>query len=239
MSRGGATALVVLAVGPARGATIAGYARLAFFNSGQFADRASAALAEPAVRNSMSAPLPGWYSAEQERPIGGQLEDGIRGLLLDTHYGDRLASGRVRTYAATLGPEPLPTLRSMAEPLLERFRPDPVLVDGLWLDRVLDSGRGHPVMLAAVATEAARRAGWSAIRSSREAWFTGLVENGVLWLVDPTGAASGSSAPKTVRRHCAHEVAFIVLTGLAERFAGPRDREQAHRLRTRLDVSAP
>ena len=55
-------------------------------------------VALPATHNSMSAPLPGWYSAEQERPIGGQLEDGIRGLLLDTHYGDRLASGRVRTY---------------------------------------------------------------------------------------------------------------------------------------------
>jgi hypothetical protein len=128
----------------------------------------------------------------------------------------------------------------LAELLLERFRPDPVLVDGLWLDRVLDSGRGHPAMLAAVATEAARRAGWSAmVCSSRQAWFAGLVEDGVLWLVDPTGEASGSSAPKTVRRHCAHEVAFIVLTGLAERFAGPRDREQARRLRTQLDVSAP
>ena len=51
----------------------------------------------PATHNSMSVPLPGWFSAEQERPIGGQLEDGIRGLLLDTHYGDRLANGRVRT----------------------------------------------------------------------------------------------------------------------------------------------
>ena len=55
----------------------------------------------PATHNSMSAPLPGWFSAEQERSIGGQLDDGIRGLLLDTHYGDRLASGRVRTYFNT------------------------------------------------------------------------------------------------------------------------------------------
>jgi hypothetical protein len=46
----------------------------------------------------MSVPLPGWVSAEQERPIGRQLEDGIHGLLLDTHYGDRLANGRIRTY---------------------------------------------------------------------------------------------------------------------------------------------
>ena len=52
----------------------------------------------PATHNSMSVPLPGWASAEQEKPIPGQLADGIRGLLLDTHYGDKLENGRVRTY---------------------------------------------------------------------------------------------------------------------------------------------
>ena len=51
----------------------------------------------PATHNSMSVPLPGWYSSEQETPIGTQLADGIRGLLLDTHYGDKLAGGKVRT----------------------------------------------------------------------------------------------------------------------------------------------
>jgi uncharacterized membrane protein HdeD (DUF308 family) len=51
----------------------------------------------PATHNSMSVPLPGWFSAEQETPIGTQLADGIRGLLLDTHYGDKLPNGRVRT----------------------------------------------------------------------------------------------------------------------------------------------
>jgi hypothetical protein len=105
---------------------------------------------------------------------------------------------------------------ALAELLLERFRPDPVLVDGLWLDRALDG-----LVASASGDEASGRG------------------SGVLWLVDPTGEASGSAAPKTVRRHCAHEVAFIVLTGLAEPFAGPRDREQARRLRTQLDVSAP
>ena len=39
----------------------------------------------------MSVPLPGWYSAVQEAPIADQLDDGIRGLLIDTHYADRLA----------------------------------------------------------------------------------------------------------------------------------------------------
>src|SRR5262249_9181392 len=48
-----------------------------------------------ATHNSMSAPQPGWFSSEQERPIAGQLADGIRGLLVDTHYGDKLPNGRV------------------------------------------------------------------------------------------------------------------------------------------------
>jgi hypothetical protein len=54
----------------------------------------------PATHNSMSAPLPGWFSAEQDRSIGGQLRGGIRGLLLDTHYADKLPNGRIRTYFA-------------------------------------------------------------------------------------------------------------------------------------------
>ena len=49
----------------------------------------------PATHNAMSAPLKGWFAAEQDRSIGGQLEDGIRGLLRDTHYADNLGNGRV------------------------------------------------------------------------------------------------------------------------------------------------
>ena len=51
-----------------------------------------------ATHNSMSVPLPGWYSSLQERPIGDQLDDGVRGLLIDTHYADRLPNGKVRTF---------------------------------------------------------------------------------------------------------------------------------------------
>jgi hypothetical protein len=60
-------------------------------------DRRLDEIALPATHNSMSAPLPGWFSAEQERSIAGQLEDGIRGLLLDTHYADKLSNGKIRT----------------------------------------------------------------------------------------------------------------------------------------------
>jgi hypothetical protein len=52
----------------------------------------------PATHNSMSAPAPGKYSSQQDRPIADQLADGIRGLLIDTHYADGLPNGRLRTY---------------------------------------------------------------------------------------------------------------------------------------------
>ncbi|MEA2347588.1 MAG: hypothetical protein QOG62_1375 [Thermoleophilaceae bacterium] len=45
-------------------------------------------VAFPASHNSMSAGNePGWLFANQAKGITGQLEDGIRGLLIDTHYG--------------------------------------------------------------------------------------------------------------------------------------------------------
>jgi hypothetical protein len=66
----------------------------------ELCDRPLDEVALPATHNSMSVPLPGWFASLQERPIGAQLEDGIRGLLFDTHYADRLANGRTRTYFA-------------------------------------------------------------------------------------------------------------------------------------------
>ena len=52
----------------------------------------------PATHNSMSAPAPGKFSSQQDAPIADQLADGVRGLLIDTHYADRLPNGRLRTY---------------------------------------------------------------------------------------------------------------------------------------------
>jgi len=117
--------------------------------------------------------------------------------------------------------------------LTREFRPDPRPVDGLWLDEVLATRRGHAVMIAAVAAELGRRAGWDiSVCSTPTAWYAGLLDDSVLWLIDPTGVADG--VPTLVRRHCAHELAYVVLTGLAERFASPRDRDQARALRDRL-----
>ncbi|MDQ3632318.1 MAG: hypothetical protein M3417_13825, partial [Actinomycetota bacterium] len=52
----------------------------------------------PGTHNSMSAAdRPGWLFANQSRPVPRQLDDGIRLLLLDPHYGIVNAEGRIRT----------------------------------------------------------------------------------------------------------------------------------------------
>jgi hypothetical protein len=50
------------------------------------------------THNSFSAAdSPGWFIANQRRPIAGQLQDGIRLFLIDTHWGVEGGDGRVRT----------------------------------------------------------------------------------------------------------------------------------------------
>jgi hypothetical protein len=61
-------------------------------------DRTLPEVALAATHNSMSVPLPGWFSSAQDAPISEQLRFGIRGLLIDTHYADRLDNGRLRTF---------------------------------------------------------------------------------------------------------------------------------------------
>lgn len=63
----------------------------------ELCDRPLDEVALAATHNSMSVPLPGWFSAEHEKPIADQLRDGIRGLLIDTHEADRLPGGKLRT----------------------------------------------------------------------------------------------------------------------------------------------
>lgn len=63
----------------------------------ELCDRPLDDVALAATHNSMSVPLPGWFSAEHEKPIADQLRAGIRGLLIDTHEADLLPGGRLRT----------------------------------------------------------------------------------------------------------------------------------------------
>jgi hypothetical protein len=52
----------------------------------------------PATHNAMSAPTAGKFGSQQDRPIADQLDDGVRALLIDTHYADLLPNDRLRTY---------------------------------------------------------------------------------------------------------------------------------------------
>lgn len=79
----------------------------------------------PATHNSMAAAeSPGWYLSEQLRTIPGQLDDGVRGLLIDVYYGYATNRG-VRTDPAVgnvanrlepwFGPEALESARNLAD----------------------------------------------------------------------------------------------------------------------------
>ena len=48
----------------------------------------------PASHNSMSVADGTWYLAEQPKDMVASLDDGIRGLLVDTWYGQPAANGR-------------------------------------------------------------------------------------------------------------------------------------------------
>jgi hypothetical protein len=66
--------------------------------SGALCDRSYDEVATPATHNSMSAASnPGWLFAQQEKGIADQLHDGIRGLLIDAHYGVETQDGTIKT----------------------------------------------------------------------------------------------------------------------------------------------
>jgi hypothetical protein len=91
-------AIVVIAFLGSGGNTVAAPAKPPCNGHEELCDRPFDRVALAATHNSMSVPLPGWFSSEQEKPIADQLDDGIRGLLIDTHYADKLRNGNVRTY---------------------------------------------------------------------------------------------------------------------------------------------
>jgi hypothetical protein len=109
----------------------------------------------------------------------------------------------------------------------------------LRLDSVLFRRRAHPLLVAALGVELLRRAGVPAtVCSSPTRWFVGLTGDDRIVLLDARLSAQTDPSPDRVRRHCAHEVAFSVLTGLAERFARAGKRSPA-RLALALRLALP
>ncbi|MBN9622482.1 MAG: hypothetical protein J0H06_05930 [Actinobacteria bacterium] len=68
----------------------------------------------PGTHNSFAASAePGWHFAGQKFGIARQLDDGIRALLLDVHYGVRAPDGVVRTDFAAEGADTNKVMASM------------------------------------------------------------------------------------------------------------------------------
>jgi hypothetical protein len=94
----GAGAVVWLARGPETGPTAQGPAAILACNGyPELRDRPLNRVVFPTTHNSMaSADISDWYMPNQEKGIRQQLEDGIRGLLIDVHYGEPV-KGRIKT----------------------------------------------------------------------------------------------------------------------------------------------
>jgi hypothetical protein len=83
---------------------------------------------------------------------------------------------------------------------------------------VLAERSGHPLVLAAIAAEAGRRAGLAIhVLSTSTGWYAGLADGERMWLIDTTMDGRRVDAWH-LRRHCSHEVAFAALLGLSDRY---------------------
>ena len=137
--------------------------------------------------------------------------------------------------------DPGPASHQLAALLTEelRLRTDEASVEGMWLDRVLARGAGHPLALAVLAAEIGRRSGLAVgVCSTPTGWYAGLGGRERLWLIDPA-LDPGPTPSGPIRRHCGHEVGFAALTGIYARMIrdgdGARACHAAH-LRGRLPV---
>ena len=81
----------------------------------ELCDRPLNEVAFPSAHNAMSAVTnPDWLFGQQDAGFIDQLEDGIRGMLIDAHYGQPTESGKVKTDLSDLNPRE----RKMYEELL-------------------------------------------------------------------------------------------------------------------------
>src|SRR3954454_15979875 len=119
------------------------------------------------------------------------------------------------------------------------FDADRSSVAGLWFAAAPGARAGPPLVLAALMAEVGRRAGLPVhVLSAPTGWYAGLADGERLWLIDTT--MDGTRAdPWSLRRHCAHELAFAALLGLSERYERVGDSKRAGRaalLRSRLPL---
>lgn len=128
--------------------------------------------------------------------VGAQLDDDARALFgLAAFDGDRQADEAGRLMEERLG-----------------FRSGGGDPRGLLIDHALERRAGHPLMLACIAHELARRAGMTtAVLSSAGTWLLRFRAHGSTACLS-FGEPADPEAQ--VRRHCSHELAYATLVGL-------------------------
>ncbi len=112
----------------------------------------------------------------------------------------------------------------------------------LMLDAVLERGTGHPLMLAVVYAEVARRAGVS-LRpvGTSTGWLVAHTDDERPVMLDPHRrgrTVRTSELPSRLRWLCAHEVGFAILGELVDAYALAGDLERA-RYAAELRLSLP
>lgn len=106
------------------------------------------------------------------------------------------------------------------------------------LPRVVATRCGHPLMLAIVASELARRAGIAVtVYSSPDRWFVGFDAGDHVLLLDAS-LAHVPPAPSQVRAHCRHDLAYVTLSAISRGFAARGQLAHARRA-TRLKLALP
>lgn len=155
--------------------------------------------------------------------VGGLLDDAARPLFgLAGLDGDEQADVAGRVLEEALG-----------------FRTNGCDPRCLLIDHALERRLAHPLMLACIGHELARRAGaHTAVYSSATCWLLHFNAH------DRTAYLSFGEPPETdvaVRRHCSHELAFATLVGLEHAYRrGGRlgCARRAGQLRRHLPVSS-
>ncbi|HUA07539.1 MAG TPA: hypothetical protein VMB27_26795 [Solirubrobacteraceae bacterium] len=117
--------------------------------------------------------------------------------------------------------EPVTGLRDRAEALATLmtrelgFVATPDRYEGLLLDHAISTCSGHPLLLATVGHELARRAGWTSVTArTSDRYWTVLTGDGYFTPI-AYEAAGAPLDPSHLRTCCPHELSHAILTAIA------------------------
>jgi hypothetical protein len=179
---------------------------------------------EPSQRRARS---PRW---RLERTLADELSDPLLEhdrllIAVATAFGTAASSERLWDWlddaARPLFNVPASGVRERAAPLATLMTYQLGLVacpdshHGLLLDHAIATGSGHPLLLATVGHELARRAGWSCLTArTSDRYWTVLTTDGYFTPI-AYDATNTTLDPADMRACCPHEMSYAILTAIA------------------------